>query len=97
MSILDSPKRIESIPPGAVHLASSTVCTDQAFQYGDHVLALQFHLEYSQESIEKMLDNCADELIDSPYIQSAEQIRAGYDNIPHNTKYLYTLLDAFSG
>ena len=86
-----------SVPPGAMHLGSSAVCTNQAFQYGDHVLALQFHLEYSQESIEKMLDNCSDELIDSPYIQSAEQIRAGYDNIPHNTKYLYILLDAFSG
>ena len=85
-----------SIPPGAIHLASSTVCTDQAFQYGDHVMALQFHLEYSQESIEKMLGNCSDELIDSPYIQTAEQIRSGYDNIPQNTEWLYTLLDAFT-
>ena len=85
-----------SIPPGAIHLASSTVCTNQAFQYGEHVLGLQFHLEYSQESIEKMLDNCSDELIDSPYIQSTEQIRAGYDNIPHNTEWLFTLLDAFT-
>ena len=86
-----------SIPPGAIHLASSTVCTDQAFQYGEHVLALQFHLEYSQESIEKMLDNCADELVDSPYIQTAEEIRSGGTNIQQCTDYLYTLLDAFTG
>ena len=86
-----------SIPPGAIHLASSTVCTDQAFQYGEHVLALQFHLEYSQESIEKMLTHCSDELVDSPYIQTAEEIRSGGTNIQQCTDYLYTLLDAFTG
>ena len=84
-----------STPLGAIHLASSTVCTNQAFQYGDHVLALQFHMEYTQENIEKMLTHCADELIDTPYIQTPEQIRSGYDNIPRNTAWLYTLLDAF--
>lgn len=84
-----------SIPPGAVHLASSTVCTNQAFQYGDHVLALQFHLEYSQESIKKMLDHCSDELVDSPYIQKPDEIRNGESNIQQCTDYLYALLDKF--
>jgi GMP synthase (glutamine-hydrolysing) len=82
-----------STPPSATHLASSTVCTNQAFQYGPNVLALQFHLEYSEESIEKMLLNCADELVDEPYINTPEQIRAGYDNISQTTAWLYTLLD----
>ena len=86
-----------SIPSGAVKLASSAVCENQAFQYADHVLALQFHMEYSQESTEKMLSNCSDELIDAPHINTPEQIRAGYDNIPKNTNWLYTLLDAFCG
>lgn len=85
-----------SIPPGAVHLGSSTVCTNQAFQYCQHVLALQFHIEYTVESIEKMLTHCADELVDAPYIQSPEQIRAAYDQIVQTNEWLYTLLDAFS-
>jgi GMP synthase (glutamine-hydrolysing) len=85
-----------SIPPGAVHMASSTVCTNQAFQYGDHVLALQFHLEYSQDSIEKMLIHCGEELVKAPYIQSADIIRAGYGHLPQTTKWLFTLLDAFT-
>jgi GMP synthase-like glutamine amidotransferase len=84
-----------SIPPGAVHLASSEACGNQAFQYGDNILGLQFHMEYSEESIEKMLKYCAHELVDAPYIQTPEQIRAGYDNIPRNTAWLYTLLDTF--
>lgn len=82
-----------STPPNAIHLASSTVCGNQAFQYGSHVLALQFHLEYSLQSIEKMLLHCADEIVDSPYIHTPEQIRAGYNNIPQTSAWLYTLLD----
>lgn len=86
-----------SLPRGAVHLASSAVCENQAFQYGDTVLSLQFHLEYSQESIEKMLMNCGNELVESPYVQNADEIRNGYGNIFQNTTWLYTLLDAFCG
>lgn len=85
-----------SIPPGAVPLAFGIACENQAFQYGEHVLGLQFHMEYSEESIEKMLKYCTHELVEAPYIQTPEQIRAEYDNIPRNTAWLYTLLDAFA-
>ena len=46
-----------SIPPGAKHLATSSACPNQAFQYEDHVLAMQFHLDYSADSIQRMVDN----------------------------------------
>lgn len=85
-----------TLPAGAIKLGSSGVCDNQAFAYDDHVLGLQFHLEYSQGSIEKMLINCSDELVDAPCIQTAEEIRNGYDNIGQTTAWLYTLLDAFT-
>ncbi len=84
-----------SLPPGAVHLAASTVCENQAFQYGDNVLGLQFHLEYSAESIEKMLTHCGDELTDAPYIQTMDEIRGGIANLSANTLWLRLFLDAF--
>lgn len=43
------------IPPGAVHLASSASCANQAFRYGENVYALQFHLEVDQPLIERWL------------------------------------------
>ena len=86
-----------SLPPGAVHLAANSTCANQAFQVGTNVLGLQFHLEYSVESIEKMLTHCADEIVTAPFIQNSEAIRAGYDHIPVATEWLYTLLDAFAG
>lgn len=63
------------LPESAVHLASGRQCTNQAFQIGDRVLGLQFHLESTPESVEKLLDNCGGELIDAAYIQTADQIR----------------------
>lgn len=84
-----------AIPPGAVHLAENDICPNQAFLYENHVLGLQFHLEYSTESIEKMLIHCADELVPAPYINTPETIRAGYDKIPHLTNLLFSTLDEF--
>lgn len=43
------------IPKGAVHLASSPACANQAFRYGPNVYALQFHLEVDEPMIERWL------------------------------------------
>ena len=69
------------IPKGAVRLAESKVCKNQAFVYLNRVIALQFHLESTQSSIESLIQNCRDELISAPYIQTADQIRNGYHQI----------------
>ena len=45
-----------ALPDGAVHLASSTGCTNQAFRYGDKVYGFQFHLEADEPTIERWLD-----------------------------------------
>lgn len=43
------------IPPGAVHLATSPACANQAFRYGDKVYGFQFHLEVDAPMIERWL------------------------------------------
>lgn len=52
------------IPEGAVHLASSEACNNQAFIWGNKVLGLQFHFEVTREGLDKMLED-EDEEIDT--------------------------------
>jgi GMP synthase (glutamine-hydrolysing) len=85
-----------AIPPGATLLASSEVCANQAFLYGDNVLGLQFHLEYSEQSILAMLANCQSDLVSSPYVQAAKQIRQNLQFAQIVQAYLNTLLDRFT-
>ncbi len=80
-----------SLPAGAAMLAESEACPAQAFSSnGGRVLALQFHLESSIDSVRALIQNCSDELEDGVYIQSAEAIlekRENFSNI-HSTMIL---------
>ena len=84
------------IPSGANHLFSSEACINQAFEYGNNIIGLQFHIEYSQESIEKMLVHCSNELINGPYIQNEQQIRKNYNLIDNNSDLLIKLIERLS-
>jgi GMP synthase (glutamine-hydrolysing) len=66
---IDSPVRVFQwhgdafeLPSGATALASSPLCTHQAFRYGDRVYGLLFHLELTPEIIHSWLDMFRDEL-----------------------------------
>jgi GMP synthase-like glutamine amidotransferase len=85
------------IPPEAIGLAESDACANQAFVYGESVLGLQFHLEYSESSIHKMLAHCADELIEAPFVQTEHEIIAGLANVTPARGRLFKLLQNWWG
>lgn len=64
------------LPAGAVRLARSEACENQAFQFGRHVLALQFHLEMTRGGARAMVENCRDGLVPGPCVQAEEELRA---------------------
>ncbi len=51
------------IPAGATPLASSALCANQAFRYGDRVYGLLFHLELTPAIIHSWLKAFHDELV----------------------------------
>lgn len=64
------------LPAGAVRLASSAGCENQAFQFGRTVLGLQFHLETTPRSARELVAHCRSELAASAYVQSEAAILA---------------------
>lgn len=63
------------LPEGAVLLASSEMFANQAFSYGDNILALQFHPEVTQQSMEKWFIGHIGEIMGTEGV-SVERLRA---------------------
>ncbi len=84
------------VPLGAVLFASSEGCSNQGFVMGEHVLAIQFHPEITEEGIEDLIAKDSNDLFaESVFVQSAEEMRAGTHHIEKNREVLFNLLTAF--
>ena len=81
-----------NMPAGAIPIAQSEGCANQAFEYG-RAIGLQFHLEYSADSINLMFKNCGAEIVEGKYIQKPDEIVSQIDNVEEIKKILYLLLD----
>jgi GMP synthase-like glutamine amidotransferase len=81
------------LPEGAIHLAYSHACKNQAYLYMGRVLALQFHLEPTKEWIREMVEIGGDELTSGRYVQNAEEILKNIEIVEANKKILFALLD----
>lgn len=79
------------IPEGAVHVARSHVCENQAFVWNERVIGLQFHLEFTPESTRNLIDRSQHELAErnedkGRWIQTEGQIledQAMFDTANH--------------
>ena len=62
------------LPHGAVRLAASAACKNQAFQLGSRVIGMQFHLETTPDAARDIVHHCRDELQPSRYVKGAAEI-----------------------
>jgi GMP synthase-like glutamine amidotransferase len=81
-----------SIPPGGKCMASSEATANQAFEYDNgRVVGLQFHIESTDDGINRLTKNCGDELVPGKFMQKK-------DDFLHNDaqlKEIYGLLAVF--
>lgn len=84
------------IPEAATSFASSEACKNQAFKLGS-AIALQFHVEVTDDSMESMLKNGAEEIeacAGCKFVQNAAEIKkASAANMDKANKALVKILD----
>ncbi|MGC1392183.1 MAG: type 1 glutamine amidotransferase [Bacteroidales bacterium] len=81
------------LPENAIRLASSAGCKNQAYVYKEKVLAFQFHLEPTLDSLNQMIDFGRKGLKADKYIQTEQEILSYGHLIDENRKILFTILD----
>jgi GMP synthase-like glutamine amidotransferase len=62
------------LPTGAMRLARSEACENQAFQLGRNAIGLQFHLETTPQGARDLIGACSHELVPARFVQSEETI-----------------------
>jgi GMP synthase-like glutamine amidotransferase len=81
------------LPAGAAGFAASAATPNQAFVYKEKVIALQFHFEVTQESLDSMVHHGEEELVAAPYVQDRGLIQDLAEFIPENNELMYSVLD----
>jgi GMP synthase-like glutamine amidotransferase len=84
-------------PPGALPMAASEACPNQAFSLDDRVIGLQFHLETTEEGARALVESCADEIDGSRFVQPPEVLLAHPLRFAEANRRMTVFLDALEG
>ncbi len=81
------------LPDGTTLLASSDATPHQAFAYRDHVIGLQFHVEYTLPAFDDFFEEGKAEITAAPFVQDAATIRDNTDGFAALPEIRNQLLD----
>jgi GMP synthase-like glutamine amidotransferase len=80
-----------AIAPGARNLASSEACAHQAYDYGERVAAIQFHLEVTAANARDWFEHERPE--PAAYVQTPESILTDIGRFAENNRLMIRLLE----
>lgn len=85
------------IPAGAVHVARSAACANQAFAFGERVVGLQFHLETTPAGARDLIAHGIDELVEGRHIQQPLAMLGYPERFAAINVAMHALLDRLTG
>jgi GMP synthase-like glutamine amidotransferase len=85
------------LPSGAARLAESAVWPNEAFSYGDKVLAIQFHLEFTREHMTWAAQAHREDIPAGPGCETPEAFLADPRRFDELADNMGRLLDGFLG
>lgn len=84
------------LPKHAVHLYKSEACENQAFAIGEHILGLQFHLDFDVCTTTRVAECSLDQLQESGhFVQQLDDMTACNERFEATNQLLFNLLDNF--
>lgn len=81
-----------ALPDKAVLLAGSMACTRQMFSLNNRVLGLQFHPEFTPESVQYIAKHLHSSLKEGPFIQSPDVMLSSQQNCEASKQFLFSML-----
>jgi GMP synthase-like glutamine amidotransferase len=81
------------LPDGAIRLIENAVYPNQAFQFKENIIGLQFHLESTPKSVSLLTQQFSAEITTGCYQQSIEAMRATTQHFDVLHPLLYAILD----
>ena len=85
------------LPKGAIHLARSRACENQAFAVGNNVVGLQFHLEMGISHIESLLRHSVADITQGDFVMDPEEmLDLAASQAPPLNASLSRFLDSFA-
>lgn len=81
------------LPHDVIRLASNQACRNQAFSYKNHVIGLQFHPEFSENTLYKLKEKFGDRVSSDEFIQNPANWTKQPSLVEGVKSILFTLLN----
>lgn len=61
-------------PPGTTPIGASEACSQQGFIWKNRAIGLQFHIEFTEYNVRRVLKECGNDFGSGPYVQTPAEV-----------------------